>query len=320
MRLPGFVRKQLVQGNDVIVMYHGVDSCSNRTYNFRHISKDTFEAHLQFFSQFFRVTPLSEMFHPGQVEERPRLAITFDDGYRNNFDNAVPLLEAHRLPATIFVTAIRALNWDILWPDFWDLFASLSEVRRLELQDQVFVKNSERKYDPFISSSGTTLQSHMKDLTFPQKERWLKHALELEPEFRDKLAKYREYWELIDTESLQSFHSPYVQIGCHGLSHDNLGRLSRADRERELRESKAWLEKRLGNEIASLAYPDGCYNSELIDFAESLGFREQLAVSYKSQEDTADRRILNRVGVYAYQKPVEQLWEIVKVSGGNSKS
>ena len=160
----------------------------------------------------------------------------------------------------------------------------------------------------------------MKDLTFPQKERWLKHALELEPEFRDKLAKYREYWELIDTESLQSFHSPYVQIGCHGLSHDNLGRLSRADRERELRESKAWLEKRLGNEIASLAYPDGCYNSELIDFAESLGFREQLAVSYKSQEDTADRRILNRVGVYAYQKPVEQLWEIVKVSGGNSKS
>lgn len=64
-----------------------------------------FERHCRFYRRYFRVVPLRELVHRlehGQPVDR-HLAITFDDGYRDNFENARPVLEKLSLPATFFV-------------------------------------------------------------------------------------------------------------------------------------------------------------------------------------------------------------------------
>ena len=64
-----------------------------------------FERYCRFFRRHFRVVPLRDLverLERGQTLNR-ELAITFDDGYRDNFENAAPVLEKLSLPATFFI-------------------------------------------------------------------------------------------------------------------------------------------------------------------------------------------------------------------------
>ena len=62
----------------------------------------------------------------------------------------------------------------------------------------------------------------------------------------------------------------------------------------ELVISKKMLEQAIGKEVNMFAYPDGSYNSEVMQIAEEAGYKYQLAVNYRSNEDKKDKRILNR--------------------------
>jgi peptidoglycan/xylan/chitin deacetylase (PgdA/CDA1 family) len=66
----------------------------------------TFEAFCRFFIQHFRVVSLSELLASCRAGDdlRGTLAITFDDGYRDNFEVAAPILHRLKLPASFFVT------------------------------------------------------------------------------------------------------------------------------------------------------------------------------------------------------------------------
>lgn len=100
-------------------------------------SSAKFERFCEFFLEHFRVVPLSEQI-TGCRESQDMggtLSITFDDGYRDNFEVAAPILRRHKLPATFFlatdfIASDRAAPWDHVlvrrpeWMD-WD------QVRRL---------------------------------------------------------------------------------------------------------------------------------------------------------------------------------------------
>jgi peptidoglycan/xylan/chitin deacetylase (PgdA/CDA1 family) len=71
------------------------------------ISVPLFERYCRFFRRHFRVVPLRDLvdrLERGVALQR-ELAITFDDGYRDNFDHAAPVLERLALPATFFVVS-----------------------------------------------------------------------------------------------------------------------------------------------------------------------------------------------------------------------
>jgi peptidoglycan/xylan/chitin deacetylase (PgdA/CDA1 family) len=78
-----------------------------------------FERHCRFFRRHFRVVPLRdivEKLERGQRLNR-ELAITFDDGYRDNFEIAAPVLQRLSLPATFFIVTRSMGSEDVPW---WD--------------------------------------------------------------------------------------------------------------------------------------------------------------------------------------------------------
>jgi peptidoglycan/xylan/chitin deacetylase (PgdA/CDA1 family) len=78
-----------------------------------------FEHYCRFFSRHFHVVSLPDLvdrLERGRPLHR-RLAITFDDGYRDNFENAAPILERYSLPATFFVVT-EWVGTDIV--PWWD--------------------------------------------------------------------------------------------------------------------------------------------------------------------------------------------------------
>ena len=93
----------LLRNAAVIVAFHRVQESDASDA----LSVDTaaFERHCRFYRRHFKVVPLRELVDRmalGQSVDR-LLAITFDDGYRDNFENAMPVLEKLSLPATFFV-------------------------------------------------------------------------------------------------------------------------------------------------------------------------------------------------------------------------
>ena len=93
----------LLRNAAVIVAFHRIQETD--ASDSLSIDTTTFERHCRFYQRYFNVVPLRELVYKithGQPIDR-HLAITFDDGYRDNFDNARPVLEKLSLPATFFV-------------------------------------------------------------------------------------------------------------------------------------------------------------------------------------------------------------------------
>jgi peptidoglycan/xylan/chitin deacetylase (PgdA/CDA1 family) len=93
----------LLRNAAVIVAFHRIRQ-ADRSDSLS-IDTATFERHCRFYKRRFNVVPLRELVSRiahGQPIDR-HLAITFDDGYRDNFENARPVLEKLSLPATFFI-------------------------------------------------------------------------------------------------------------------------------------------------------------------------------------------------------------------------
>jgi peptidoglycan/xylan/chitin deacetylase (PgdA/CDA1 family) len=112
-RLDAWLRRRA----GVVVAFHRVQDGEDA--NGLSVGRDMFERHCRFFKRHFDVVHLRELV--SCLEEGRRvdrlLAITFDDGYHDNFANARPVLEALSLPATFFVVS-QWMGTDA-WP-WWD--------------------------------------------------------------------------------------------------------------------------------------------------------------------------------------------------------
>jgi len=108
----------------VIVMYHSVgeEGKTLKGYGGKlNVKGETFAKQMKFLHEkSYRVIPLEdfiEMVKKGERIQRKTVAITFDDGLRNNFLHAYPVLKKYGFPATIFVATDLVgkkdfLTWD----------------------------------------------------------------------------------------------------------------------------------------------------------------------------------------------------------------
>jgi peptidoglycan/xylan/chitin deacetylase (PgdA/CDA1 family) len=96
----------LMHNEAVVVAFHRVHDNADVSDALT-VDTRTFEAYCRFFARFFNVVSLPalvSMLESGRPPNRV-LAITFDDGYRDNYVNAAPILEQLSLPATFFVVS-----------------------------------------------------------------------------------------------------------------------------------------------------------------------------------------------------------------------
>ena len=87
----------------VVLAYHSVAAEPTRAST----AQSVFRSHLSWIAEHCEVVAFEKLASPGVQRgngSRPRVAITFDDGYEDNHREAFPLLTSHGFPATFFIT------------------------------------------------------------------------------------------------------------------------------------------------------------------------------------------------------------------------
>jgi len=290
-------RLRQLSGTSILnLMYHGVVPLSNPSFSPRHISSEQFEQHLKYFIQDFEILSLPEAFenYRNNIKtKRKALTISFDDGYKNNLNYALPLLEKYNIKTTFFISGVCAEEMEVrtLWSDMIACLSYFFRNEIIEIENFCFVNT-------FDKSAKLNISDFIKTLMPSDRERVLAMLIN-KYGLNDKLKQIPStYWELMNKEDIQKLaFSGIAAVGSHGYLHYNLGIIGKSESASEMKKSKELLEGALNRNIDMIAYPDGSYTNEVKDQAEELGYDKQLAVNYKCNDDFTDKRILNRHGL-----------------------
>jgi peptidoglycan/xylan/chitin deacetylase (PgdA/CDA1 family) len=238
------------------------------------------------------------------IQGKPNIVLTFDDGYRNNFLFAKPILEEAKVNGTFYITGLNEGESDILWADFLNIAVTLT-LQDINIEGENFRQNNGK----YLSlDSGKSLYSIIKDENASTEYKFkMMDSFKSLYDFKTDIS-YDDYWKLMtDKEIYSCSKSKYIEIGSHGFLHNNLGTITQDKAYKEISDSKKYLENVIQKKIVSIGYPDGSYTRDTIDSAESLGFLYQTAVSYKFSDDIEDDRIHDRSGVYTCDSCANQI-------------
>ncbi len=275
-------------------MYHGVDDHENTNFNLRHFAATNFEKHIVHYRKHYNVISLPELFDGLKlVDDRPNVAVTFDDGYRNNFTHALPILERYQCAATFFISGLNAIGEEILWADLLDICGPRISANSIEFNGISFQSGSHgrfpelRKYIREHPMIGSPL--------FPA----LKTALLSKSGVDLSDPSLQVHFRLMSDEQIKEVaRSRTIRIGSHAMYHNNLGAMSTAAAMDEIHASRRYLEDLTQYPIDSIGYPDGSYTPELAAAAHTIGVHYQCAVDFRRPSDASLPYLRDRIGLY----------------------
>jgi len=271
-------RRSRGAGQAAVLMYHRVGEGATDPWSLS-VSPGHLSEHLQVrrsVADPLSLRDLSGGLRNGRLPDRS-VSVTFDDGYADNFEQALPLLERYHVPATVFITsgyvgAAREFWWDeldrlLLQP------GQLPPVLQLEIEGQLH---------RWELGGSALLASH----EMAQHRAW--RAWESVPTARHLV--YRQLWDLLrslrdddrrdrldqlldwagidrfarpthrpltEAEAVSLERSGLVHLGAHSVTHPSLSTLTNDAQQEEIVASKAAVEKLIGREVDTFAYPFG---------------------------------------------------------------
>lgn len=297
------------EDNKLILVYHGVVKAPNHSISVGPIAIEQFAQHLAYYKKNFDVVSQSDIFQMYRDDFKPKrktIAITFDDGYENNYTNAYPLLKQFNFPATMFVIS-KCLEDEaaITWYDYLDF------VKRDLLSEKIAAQK------PFTTIS--ELKNHVKTLNIEQRNT-LYGEIRKQVKIENYISKLpREFWKLMNAQQLRELsNSGLVEIAAHTHNHPNLGEIQLTDAQAEVVKCKQFLEATIQKEVLSIAFPDGSYTEAVKDICRQAGYKNLLAVDYRCASDKKDKSILPRYclsSTTTYESNMIQVNRNFKITG-----
>jgi peptidoglycan/xylan/chitin deacetylase (PgdA/CDA1 family) len=240
----------------------------------------------------------------GDIPDRA-VAITLDDGYRDNYTNAYPLLKEYGIPATIFLATGFIGNTHMFW---WDRIGESLKRTRVDRVEKSWINgllNGERAALPDTLDLSThagrnqAWDSLTTALRRCERDRRdgilavLEERLAVEPAESDST--------MLTWEQVVEMSGNGVDFGAHTVTHPSFASTTTDECEREAVESKRAIEARTGKPVISFAYPFGDFNRDQMaimkDRLRTAGFRCAFVVESGCVRADSDPYELKRVHV-----------------------
>lgn len=259
-------------GRALVLGYHRIANPSSDPYSLC-VAPERFEQQLDAIRRHARPVSLGELRHALASGEPldDAVVITFDDGYADLLTNAVPLLEGHRVPATVFV--IAGLLGREYW---WETLARILEPRRplparlrLSIDGGLFEWNSPG--DDHQAGRDLLLALHRRLLPLPDARR--RDALETLSAWADvDPAEPPPARSLSAGEVARLAGGTLIEVGSHTRTHPALPDLPDDRQRSEIQRSKTELEELVGRPVPSFSYPHGRSSAQTASLVRESGY------------------------------------------------
>ncbi len=254
-----------------ILAYHMISDAPNGF--FPEISLRNFVRQIQFLRSNYNVLPLEEIIGRLSRQESVRncVAVTFDDGFRDNYEKAYPVLKKYGVPATIFLTTGFIEKGETPW------FIKLRSVFMRTPKSRVDIDLGKQTVPLSLRTAAEkraasdTVMHYLR--TCPDRERLtilptLPLLLGVDPS--STLEPQMLTWAQVNEMSQNG-----IQFGAHTVTHPVLSQVDAEVLQKEIADSKTMIEERTGRAVKSFAYPFGRtthYPREAPALLKQLGF------------------------------------------------
>jgi peptidoglycan/xylan/chitin deacetylase (PgdA/CDA1 family) len=254
-----------------ILMYHRILPTDDPRYQIEEpgmvVTPETFDMHLQEIKRYFTIMRLQDWVDAKESGiELPlkTCVVTFDDGWLDNFEFALPLLKKHQVPATLFAVAEKIDTSFQFWPNMvmWLLFNGGADLLRQDpLLGKVYPQDKDLIDREFAADYIRKLKA------FSDKEIFA--ALEIIHNNSNLLQSMpRALMNWNELKQMQT--SEWVDVGSHTCSHKRLTHhLDTPDLQHEIIHSRKLLESKLEQKINLFCFPNGDYNQSALDMVKT---------------------------------------------------
>lgn len=271
--LPEFTRRLFLRKSLGIITYHGITEFALPLPDWCFTEVDTFKKQMNYLKNSCRVVLLSEairLLKDDQLKE-PTVAVTFDDGFMNNYTLAFPVLYELGIPATIFLTTGLIDTDNTVWfAELIDMIGTTKE-QGLTVNGRFFPTDTpESKF-----TSCAEIQALLKTMPHQgllEEIKRIKAVLGYKPSI-DKSSPFR----MLDARAINEMvASGLIEFGAHTHNHAILSLLDQERQFFEIERSIKAVSHLTGRPCTLFAYPNGGhddYDPHTMHILESIGIQ-----------------------------------------------
>ncbi len=248
-----------MSGRNAVLLYHRVDRKEHDHFNLC-VTPENFDRQMAVLAESGSVIPLCEMVekHRNGQLQTGEVSITFDDGYLDVLDTALPILEKYQLPATLFVTTgnLGSAFW-------WDTLAAIIR-QPTQLPDTLNFETSDGQ--PVVISTSRRSGDSVFDALYQVLRRQPPvHRNSVLTELRNSVCPDVDLIiqrAATETELMAAAASPLLTLEAHTVTHSRLACLSYQEQLTEIQESVDHVSEITGRAVKSISYPFGLKNRD----------------------------------------------------------
>ncbi len=279
----------------VILSYHRVVNPRPTGLHdpFLFVTPGTLEMHIQEISKYFELASLERIVEAADDNKR-LCAITFDDGWSDNYDFAFAVLKKYRVPATIFIPVNMISTQASFWfQNLWELAAQMS------------TKGRQEDFTAYFSNQVPAWQhggigpEHINALT---------NALKKMPASRLDTIVLQAYEQLgmklptertiMNWDQIREMSHQGITFGSHGLHHNILTQLDAGAQYEEIVESLRGLQTANVGMTPFFSYPNGNWDEATISILKKAGYKGAVTTEFGINSALTNPYLLKRIDMY----------------------
>lgn len=289
----------------IILMIHGVSLKSEGVAHgdYKHIDAQKFEQSLQYLVKNYTILALNDFldWKLRRKKDLPKnsVIITFDDGYKNMYTTAYPILKKYKVPATIFLPTEYIDKKKVAWYDLVTYCIAHTTLKKITFLGKEYSLTSESKKKEAIFE----LKVKVKDLFPLDRQRALKELI-----LRTKVDPKKctdENFLFLTWQECKEMEKGSISFEPHSVTHPVLTELSKQEILKEMTESKRCIEKHLKKKCRAFAYPFGEYDITTLNALRKVGYDAGLTTQYGKNTQQTNTIELQRIALSnRYQLPL----------------